>query len=111
MARQYRVKVESSERPTLRVEVDGKPTVTFLLDTEIRAEEVFKSLDYSPEDTYELTGADSDNLQSQPFAAFVDFLRQVIAGINGLATGKDHQEPSQVALGEDEPSDWGDIPF
>ena len=111
MARQYRVKAESSERPRLFVEVDGNPTETFLLDTEIRAEEVFKSLDYSPEDTYELTGADSDNLQSQPFAAFVDFLRQVIAGINGLATSEDHQEPSQVASRENEPSDWRDIPF
>lgn len=82
MARQYEVR--GSGDKNIVVKVDGSETANMSISSDIQAEDIFKSLDYHPGDTYELKNGDADQIPEKPYEVFKDFLQSVIDGVNDV---------------------------
>lgn len=82
MARQYEVR--GSGEKNIVVKVDGLETANMSISSDIQAENIFKSLDYHPGDTYELKNGGADQILEKPYEEFKEFLQSVIDGVNDV---------------------------
>lgn len=118
MARQYEVK--GSGDKNIVVKVDGLETANMSISSDIQAEDIFKSLDYHPGDTYELIDGGADGVPDKPYEVFRDFLQTVTNGVNDVKnaaeanTENDGEPAADATAVTDAPADNvydEDIPF
>lgn len=86
MAKQF--KVEGTEESTISISVDGKSTI-LSIDTDIKAESIFNSLQYQPKDTYVFEDGGAGKVAQAPYDAFRDFLENIVTQVNKLAENGD----------------------
>ena len=91
MARQF--KVEGTDEGTICISVDGEQTV-LSVDSDIQAEEIYKSLQYQPKDTYAFEDGGAGKVAQAPYEAFRDFLKEIVTQVNSLA-GDGDEEPDK----------------
>lgn len=88
MARQF--KVEGTDDGTIRISVDGKPTI-LSVDGDIQAEDIYNSLQYQPKDTYVFEDGGAGKVAQAPYEAFRDFLKEIVTQVNKLAEDDDEE--------------------
>lgn len=79
-----RFKVEGTDEGTIRISVDGTPT-TLSVDSDIQAEEIYKSLQYKPNTTYTFEDGGAGEVAQAPYEAFRDFLKDIVTQVSDLA--------------------------
>lgn len=100
MARQF--KVEGTDEGTVCISVDGKQTI-LSVGSDIQAEEIYKSLQYQPKDTYTFEDGGAGKVEQAPYEAFRDFLEEIVTQVNNLAgDGDEELEEGAVVPEEDD---------
>lgn len=78
-------KVAGTDKGTICISVDGKSR-TLSVNSDIQAEDIYKSLRYEPNDTYKFVDGGAGKVAQAPYEAFRDFLKEIVGQVNALAT-------------------------